>query len=414
MVSYLDINQKYIYSNFILLNNCLIFLGKDILNSTLGERVDYDKNGAQREDLTVNDIYIRAGQFAAYVKKYLYDQNQLVAKKYSEANTFSKSLKLGFRLNPSNTDKRAVYYIKFIESLQYLKAILKGCSTGRIFESRNKGQVNPNGTYNYEYSSTTNTSSASTSPTPTEDSFSIIPNFHSKMSYSFSSSPYVGSILDTIKDSTATTPATTTTTPATSMINSNHSTDSSSSPTDENNNNNIMKVKKDYMGKRSVLLPSDQPKQPVSLFSPIPSIQSSRFPSSMTNNNTTNHENNVVPVMPQLPLFPMNMFNHMMPSHLPVTTQIPSHSFTTTTTSSLTQHQQQQQQVHGNINFASMNMNTQFPGPMNPQMAAQMNIQMNPYLSYGFPHLSPTSMGVLGGPGRLPFDLPSPKRFKQN
>ena len=59
-----------------------------------------------------------------------------------------------------------------------------------------------------------------------------------------------------------------------------------------------------------------------------------------------------------------------------------------------------------------------------------MNIQLNPYMSYGFPHLPTppsttsttsntstsknTMMNVLGGAGRLPFDLPSPKRFKQN
>ena len=52
------------------------------------DRVEYEKNGAQREDLNENDIYIRAGQFAAFVKKYLYEENRIVEKKFTEANTY--------------------------------------------------------------------------------------------------------------------------------------------------------------------------------------------------------------------------------------------------------------------------------------------------------------------------------------
>lgn len=103
-----------------------VYHGKDVLQTALVSRVDFDEFGMQIEDMNINDIYVRTGQFVGFIKKHLYDINQLVEKKYTETNTFTKTFKLGFRLKPIQADKRAICYIKFVESLELLKMILKG------------------------------------------------------------------------------------------------------------------------------------------------------------------------------------------------------------------------------------------------------------------------------------------------
>ena len=103
-----------------------VYNGKDILQTGLISRVDCDEFGMQINDININDVYIRTGQFVSYIKKYLYDINQLVEKKYTETNTFTKTFKLGFRLKPVQADKRAICYIKLVESFELLKMILEG------------------------------------------------------------------------------------------------------------------------------------------------------------------------------------------------------------------------------------------------------------------------------------------------
>ena len=92
----------------------------------------------------LNDIYIRTGQFTNCIKKYLYDNKYLIAKKYIEANTFSRNLKLGFTLKSLNAHKRNVSYIKFVDSLDALKNIINGNMTcvNSLASSRASSRVN--------------------------------------------------------------------------------------------------------------------------------------------------------------------------------------------------------------------------------------------------------------------------------
>lgn len=103
-----------------------VYHGKDILQSGLISRVDCDEFGMQINDININDVYVRTGQFVSYIKTHLYDINQLVEKKFTETNTFTKTFKLGFRLKPIQADKRAICYIKLVESLELLKMVLQG------------------------------------------------------------------------------------------------------------------------------------------------------------------------------------------------------------------------------------------------------------------------------------------------
>ena len=97
-----------------------IYTGKDILNSDLKNRLEFNKSGLFLNDLNVDDVYVRAGQFSNYTKKFLVDKSILKEKKFVEANTYSKSLKLGFRLKPLTEEKRPVSYIKVLDCLEQL------------------------------------------------------------------------------------------------------------------------------------------------------------------------------------------------------------------------------------------------------------------------------------------------------
>ena len=104
-----------------------ILIGRDLLNIQQHDRLLFDEGGLQRKDVEQNDIFVRAGPLAALVKKHLYDgEYPLVQKKHTDANTFTKTFKLGFRLKPLDTTKRVVFYVKLLKSLQNLRAIVTG------------------------------------------------------------------------------------------------------------------------------------------------------------------------------------------------------------------------------------------------------------------------------------------------
>ena len=63
-------------------------IGKDILNSDLKNRLEFNKTGIFFQDIHADDIYVRAGQFANFTKKYLMDNGILKEKKFYEANTY--------------------------------------------------------------------------------------------------------------------------------------------------------------------------------------------------------------------------------------------------------------------------------------------------------------------------------------
>ena len=105
-----------------------IYTGKDILNSDLKNRLEFNKSGLFLNDLNADDVYVRAGQFSNYTKKFLVDKSILKEKKFVEANTYSKSLKLGFRLKPLTEEKRPVSYIKVLDCLEHLKTALQNVS----------------------------------------------------------------------------------------------------------------------------------------------------------------------------------------------------------------------------------------------------------------------------------------------
>lgn len=106
-----------------------VYTGRDLLCQGIRERwfSDHDSGDAfENKNFSEKDIYIRSGQFASFIKTHLFDTKNLVEKKYIEANTFSKSYKLGFRLQPLKDNKRSINYIKFNEGFELLKKALNG------------------------------------------------------------------------------------------------------------------------------------------------------------------------------------------------------------------------------------------------------------------------------------------------
>ena len=152
-----------------------IYTGKDLLHSSvIMNRVVFD--GLQKPSLNINDVYVRTGQFTNCIKKHIYDTKYLIPKKYIEANTFSRNLKLGFTVKSINAQKRSISYIKFVESLEALKNVLNGNITSSMVSSRASSQMcSPR---------SPRASSQMCSPRSPRI-FSDITNSHSKLSSSF-------------------------------------------------------------------------------------------------------------------------------------------------------------------------------------------------------------------------------------
>ena len=74
----------------------------------------------RQSDIHFNDIFVRAGQFARCVHRMF---GSSFPNKFSDANTYSRTLKLGFRLQPNcNTNKkRVVCYVKLVGCLEVIQ-----------------------------------------------------------------------------------------------------------------------------------------------------------------------------------------------------------------------------------------------------------------------------------------------------
>ena len=104
-----------------------ILTGNQLICHEFSGKIIFDQDGSTVDNIFPNDTFVRGGQFAAYVKSYFYDQEKLINKKFTDSNTFTKTLGLGFRLEPEEMDskgKRPVYYIKLTESLQCVRKTL--------------------------------------------------------------------------------------------------------------------------------------------------------------------------------------------------------------------------------------------------------------------------------------------------
>lgn len=124
---------KYIFTRGIFKD---IFTGNQLINQEFCGRLVFEEGGFGIDNISPNDTFVRAGQFSAYVKSFLFDQEKLIHKKYTDANTFTKTLGLGFRLEPDlsgSKEKRPIYYINLTESLLFLrKALLDEAQSQRI------------------------------------------------------------------------------------------------------------------------------------------------------------------------------------------------------------------------------------------------------------------------------------------
>ena len=98
-----------------------ILFGSEIIHSPFTNQVIFDRSGLQLKDIAAGDIFIRAGQWASCVKKKL---GTLVHKKFTDANTYSKTFKLGFRYQPEDKNKRVITYVKLIGCLECIQKIL--------------------------------------------------------------------------------------------------------------------------------------------------------------------------------------------------------------------------------------------------------------------------------------------------
>ena len=101
-----------------------IIFGSDIV--VLQDKTQFDDGGLQMTDILPNDVFIRAGQWASCVKREL---QTLVHKKYTDANTYTKTLKLGFRLKPEDHKKRVICYVKLLGCLESLHRALSISNT---------------------------------------------------------------------------------------------------------------------------------------------------------------------------------------------------------------------------------------------------------------------------------------------
>ena len=113
-----------------------ILTGNQLINQQFCGKIVFEEGGFAIDNISPNDTFVRAGQFSACVKSYFFDRERLIHKKYTDANTFTKTLGLGFRLEPDTSDnkeKRPIYYIKLTESLQFVrKALLDEAQNQRI------------------------------------------------------------------------------------------------------------------------------------------------------------------------------------------------------------------------------------------------------------------------------------------
>lgn len=85
-----------------------------------------EKFGLATADLHPCDILIRAGQLAGFVKTYFYDDKHLIHHKYTESNTYSKTLRLGIKVHvvEIRNNTRGCFYIKLVEGLKCIRKAL--------------------------------------------------------------------------------------------------------------------------------------------------------------------------------------------------------------------------------------------------------------------------------------------------
>ena len=107
-----------------------VLTGKHVLNhEEFSFTLHFDQGGLKLENIFKYDVFVRAGQLSSYVKSFIYDLDGTIHKKFTDSNTYSKTMKLGFRLEPldvNNKQKRLVCYVKLFESLQNLRDALLG------------------------------------------------------------------------------------------------------------------------------------------------------------------------------------------------------------------------------------------------------------------------------------------------
>ena len=85
-------------------------------------RLTFDDAGLQLQDIAASDIFVRAGQWASCVKRKLNVKG--LHKKFTDANTYSKTFKLGFRYQPEDKDKRVICYVKLLGCLECIQKTL--------------------------------------------------------------------------------------------------------------------------------------------------------------------------------------------------------------------------------------------------------------------------------------------------
>jgi hypothetical protein len=98
-----------------------ILFGSDVMNMPEANILLFDEGGLQFHEIAENDIFVRAGQLASCVKHHL---GSIIHKKYTDSNTFSKTLKLGFRLQPGNKEKRVICYVRLLGCIESVQSAL--------------------------------------------------------------------------------------------------------------------------------------------------------------------------------------------------------------------------------------------------------------------------------------------------
>ena len=129
LVNTLQFNSTYTCRYmFQKVNFTQVLSGHQVLHEISADRLQFDPRGLQISAIRADDIFVRSGQLAGLVKTYLYENKNLIHKKYTDSNTYTQTLKLGFRFHPVNnvvpTDKRVSWYINLIQSLQCIQKAL--------------------------------------------------------------------------------------------------------------------------------------------------------------------------------------------------------------------------------------------------------------------------------------------------
>ena len=96
--------------------------GSEIIALEKSNRLIFEYAGLQFEDIKMSDIFVRAGQWASHVKRKLNVSG--LHKKFTDANTYSKTLKLGFRLQSEEKDKRVICYVNLLGCLESVQNTL--------------------------------------------------------------------------------------------------------------------------------------------------------------------------------------------------------------------------------------------------------------------------------------------------